>query len=472
MRSKVLIAVIAIALLAYFSLQSINPASVAQSQQHKNDTLIESSLAYHVGVLGYLYGYPLVDMAQRMHNETQNTGHEEQRWSALVNRLHRQTDINADTLQRRGPDPEMLYFSGWLDLSDGPVLLNIPDIDKRFFSIAVTDAFADIKHFSSRDINPGTDKHMLSISNAEWHGELPAIPVSTLRINSNKAWLSGQLRMKNRNDAETALSLLNGFWLAGISEYNGQRPAQISASSGSFVNNLDDLSFFATLQQVLRENTLPQSQTILLQQFNRVGFGPDASDFSIESLPENHRTGLDAAIKEARKMILASTQRSLPNVNGWMPSSISGDYSDGDFMRRATAVKSGSTFQPSEMMAMARVFDEEGLLLSGKHQYTLAFAANSLPPVDAHWSISIYNSQDFSFVENPANRHSLSSNDTLKLTEDGGLKLLLQQETPADTTNWLPTPSAEFVVMIRLYHPQEPLLNGEYQLPTLMKIKP
>jgi hypothetical protein len=49
---------------------NFNPASLVGSQQKKNDALIAEQMAYHIGVLAYLYGYPIVDMHKQMHNET------------------------------------------------------------------------------------------------------------------------------------------------------------------------------------------------------------------------------------------------------------------------------------------------------------------------------------------------------------------------------------------------------------------
>lgn len=464
MRNKILIATVAIALLAYFSLQTINPASVAQSQQLKNDNLIESSLAYHIGVIAYLYGYPLVEMSQRLHNETHITGHEEQHWSAPLNRLHRQSPDSKQ--QRRGPDPEMLFFSGWLDLSNGPVLLNVPDTDGRFYSIAVTDMFAAINHVSARDLKPG--KTLVAFTQEGWQGELPA-QAQRLDIQSDNAWLSGQLRATTQEEQTAAFVTLDHFWLAELGEYNGTKPAARSSEEAPFVDSLAELGFFNALQAALRKYPLPTSQQVLIQQFNRVGFGPDAADFAADTLIENHRTGLEASVKEARKMILASTQRSVDTQNGWMLNAGNGEYADGDIMRRAAAVKGGGNYRDNEMVALARVFDNEGMLLSGSQQYILQFAANSLPPVDAHWSLAVYNSGDFTQTENPIHRYSLSS-DAVQLSPDGSLQIRLQHDAPEDKRNWLPVPAGEFVTIVRLYHPGTDFLQGDYQLPALQKI--
>ena len=104
---------IAIALALNFNL-----AAIVSSQQKKNDELIAEQMAYHVGTLAVLYGYPIVDMHKQMHNETHRISPQQQVY-APVNRLYRYPDIvgphNAGNL--RAPNNDTLYFSGWFDIS-------------------------------------------------------------------------------------------------------------------------------------------------------------------------------------------------------------------------------------------------------------------------------------------------------------------------------------------------------------------
>lgn len=156
--------IIALALVAVamILLRSFNPASLIASQQKKNDDLIAEQMAEHVGALAYVYGYPLVDMAKQMHNETHRTGPDQQVY-ALLNRFYRFPEIvgpdNGGNF--RLPNNDTLYFSGWFDISEEPVIIHTPDTGGRYFTIAVTNRYAEATHIGRR--THGTGEYRLPV---------------------------------------------------------------------------------------------------------------------------------------------------------------------------------------------------------------------------------------------------------------------------------------------------------------------
>ncbi len=65
--------------------------------------------------------------------------------------------------------------------------------------------------------------------------------------------------------------------------------------------------------------------------------------------------------------------------------------------------------------------------------------------------------ENYFFVDNPLNRYSISARQPLKANADGSIDLLIQHESPgADKeSNWLPAPKGKFILMMRLYWPNE-----------------
>jgi len=108
--------------------------------------------------------------------------------------------------------------------------------------------------------------------------------------------------------------------------------------------------------------------------------------------------------------------------------------------------------------------------LSGADKYKLKFAAGNLPPVDAFWSLTIYDS-NFFLVENPINRYAIGDRTAgLQYGADGSLEILIQHDAPAQvTSNWLPAPAGPFRLTLRTYQPRPALFNGDYRLPPLEK---
>ena len=130
-------------------------------------------------------------------------------------------------------------------------------------------------------------------------------------------------------------------------------------------------------------------------------------------------------------------------------------------------------FGNSKLEAMYPVYavDGDGQKLDGAHRYTLRFAAGQLPPVHAFWSLTMYEMPTSLLVANPINRYLINSPmlPELKRDADGGVTLYVQNKSPgkAKKTNWLPAPSGPFMMVLRLYWPEEAALNGAWTAPPL-----
>ena len=72
-------------------------------------------------------------------------------------------------------------------------------------------------------------------------------------------------------------------------------------------------------------------------------------------------------------------------------------------------------------------------------------------------------------VPNAANRYSLSGDTPGIVTaRDGSIDLFLQRDEPNQhAANWLPVPDGSFNVIMRLYLPRAPILDGTYEYPPI-----
>lgn len=120
--------------------------------------------------------------------------------------------------------------------------------------------------------------------------------------------------------------------------------------------------------------------------------------------------------------------------------------------------------------------DRDGQKLdASKNSYTLRFAQDQLPPVNAFWSLTMYELPSSLLAANPINRYLINSPmlSELKRDADGGLTLYVQKESPgADKeSNWLPAPNGPFMAVMRLYWPKEEALNGTWKQPPLQRVE-
>jgi hypothetical protein len=155
-------------------------------------------------------------------------------------------------------------------------------------------------------------------------------------------------------------------------------------------------------------------------------------------------------------------------VNHWRVSMRTGNFGTNYLLRAAIAVHSLGNAIPEEAMFLHGFFDNEGKKLNGRNRYRIRFKADDPPPVDAFWSLTIYD-RDGWLVPNPLGRYSLSDRSRgLVYNKDGSLDILIQHEAPLrDDSNWLPTPEGEFTITLRAYLPKKELRELTWQIPPI-----
>jgi len=457
--NKWLVVLAVAGIIAFLAYKFVDPAKLVESARARNDNIIATNLAYHYGMAAYLYGYPIVDMVKQMHNETHRVATDQQVY-APVNRLYRFPDlVGPETAGNlRAPNNVTLYYSGWFDIAEQPLIIHTPDTAGRYFTISVTNLYSEVQHIGRR--TTGTDEAYFALLPPHWNGELPD-GIRSIPVETSQGWLLGRMFVDGPEDFDTAKALVDDIWLASLDEFVfGQPPADPGEET---------LEFFEIMNNALRTLPARDGEAALMAQFDAVGIGP-ASDFDTTAIDDATRKGLEKAIKDGVKVVKASTFRTTESANGWMLSHDIGRYGY-KYMHRASVVKGGYGNLPEESTYPAALFDTDGNMLSGKNDYVLHFDAGEFPPVNGFWSLAVYN-MDSKLVANEIERYSIGNlTDGLKYADDGSLTLRLQHSRPdSGIENWLPTPKGNFFAVMRLYEPADAALNNDYLLPRITKM--
>ncbi len=158
-------------------------------------------------------------------------------------------------------------------------------------------------------------------------------------------------------------------------------------------------------------------------------------------------------------------------VNGWITMFGLGLPGNSMLLRAAHAqLFPGPVNVPQEAMYWTTSGDGAGHTLSGEHDYIMHFPPDGLPPNDAFWSLTMGDAKNH-FVANPINRYSVSDRSGLAQSTDGSVDIYIQNAAPAGhESNWLPAPSGNFILWMRVYMPGATILNGEYKVPPIVKI--
>lgn len=416
------------------------------------------SEAKALGILAYQWGYPLVRMEQTVRKYTQV--------SPSMSPSSFRAPVNSIGWAKQLPGPQdtdmptanndTYYMSAVLTL-DEPFLLTVPDTHDRYYVIDVFDMYHNLIEYVGRR-NTGTEAGEFWIVPPHWNKPLPKEAKKVIRPKTNKVWLWGRMAVAEVDNHKEIFALQDQFKVTPLAEVRNELP--------EWKEYTGELAFFYHLAQAMKYNPVLADDKALVSLFERIGL--KAGSFSPESLNAMQLTGLKEAVAEAPATIVSNTATAGVNRGGWMWAS---DLDNFGFNYGLRALVSGPYLGgqgEKEAMYPIHYADEAGNPLTGQHSYTLHF--ETMPEVDAFWSVTVYDAQSKMLIENPINRYKVSSTTPkLKYNKNGGLDIVLSNQKPSGKANWLPAPEGGFYLLLRLYQPGENVLNGNYQLPTINK---
>jgi hypothetical protein len=208
----------------------------------------------------------------------------------------------------------------------------------------------------------------------------------------------------------------------------------------------------------------------MIAQLKRIGFEVGKS-FDLDKVDPAVQKGLASAPEDAQKLMAWKVRTLARIANGWsMNTDTMGVYGN-YYLKRAIVTQLGlGANLPGDAIYPLNLADDTGKSLDGASNYTIHFDKSQIPPVDAFWSITLYDPAGFQ-VANPLDRFAVSSWMPFKTNPDGSLDLYFQNESPgADKeANWLPAPKGPFNLTMRLYAPKSDALTGKWNPPPVVK---
>jgi len=242
-------------------------------------------------------------------------------------------------------------------------------------------------------------------------------------------------------------------------------------------------NFFQYLDFVLQFAPPGPEEMAIRAKLARIGIGAGKT-FDFGDLDLEHKLEVGIGMKDGDKKIDVYLASGIKDVNGWKIGSWFGDRSfyDGNWLKRAAAAKGGIYGNDSveATYPMTKTLVDGEVLDGSKHNYMLTFLAGQLPPVNAFWSVTMYDGKTQFLIKNPINRYLINSPmlPGMKKNDDGSLTLYIQKDSPgADKeSNWLPAPNDTIYLVMRLYWPRTeapsilPAGEGTWQPPAIVKV--
>ena len=425
--------------------------------------------AYTQGVQAFLYLFPWSYMPEARWTRTETIEHQ-------ANRFHHVRNLETAAKVNGGaPNNDALYSRAWIYLKNEPVILSVPAIRKRYYTMEITDFLGDNFAYVGQRAT-GQKAGNYAIAYKGWKGKLPAGVKLLQRSSTPWAFIMGRTFVKDESDLNTVHAIQDQYKLTPLSQWGKAKKsaAVVPEIWKPLDRQSDPLADWKTISRALTEVPADPRDAALMQQFSRIGIAPGAD---IDALDASTKRGLARAVVDASRIIGQSfaTGYLQKNVNGWNfpPVNTGRPTPTRDWLFRAVQMQVGFVANdPVEAMYLNVAQDGAGKPLTGDANYQIQFQAGGLPKVNAFWSVTMYNAA-YNLVANPIDRYSLGDRSAMKVNADGSLTMYLQKDSPgADKeSNWLPAPAGRFLLILRAYLPGEALLKQTWQPPLITKVE-
>jgi hypothetical protein len=452
---------------------------MADTTQARAQTDVTPAEARAIAKEAYIYGSPMVDNYRIQHAyfvDKENPEYKA-RWNELKNipRVFTPEDKAIQT-----PNSDTPYSMLGLDLRAEPLVLTVPPMEKeRYFSVQLIDYYThNFDYIGTR--TSGNDGGSFLVAGPRWKGHAPMGVKRVIRSETELVFTGYRTQLFNPGDLENVKKVQAGYKVEPLSAFLGQ-PAPAAAPAIDFIKPLTpatqrtSLEFFNILSFVLQFCPTVPSEAALMERFAKIGVGAGKAIDVTKLRPEAKQAieqGMADAWKEYEDFKRAEidtgkvTSGDILGTRGFLKN---------NYLYRMTAAILG-IYGNSKAEAMYPLYtvDAAGEKLDAtKHRYTLRFEPGKLPPVNAFWSVTMYDLPASLLVANPLNRYLINSPmlPQLQRDTDGGLTLIIQNESPGkdNEANWLPAPKGPFWMAMRLYWPKDEALEGKWTAPQLTR---
>ena len=468
--SRVLIGVAASALLA--CTPSLSRAADLTPQEAKK-----------IAVDAYIYGYSLMtsDVTEKAFINT--TAPNPETFQAPLNQFVSIPKYPpADYKGVTAPNADTLYSAAFLDVSKEPIILSYPDMHGRYFLFPIYSQWTNVLAAPGKR-TLGTGAQTIAIIGPNWQGTLPSGITQKVKSPTNSVFIIGRVYADGTPEDYAAVNAAQKeFKLVPLSSYGkpytppagtvDPHAPSVKERVRDIISAMDTQTYFNALAVSMAANppVLPQDASIVAEMAT-IGLIP-GKPFDLSKLPPAVQSALADVEKEASSKIEGQLKTGNKVVNGWLLTSGTGDYGT-KYLWRAAISNYGWGANLTKDAIYPSTKDSEGKPLVGANTYVIHFANGQTPPTDGFWSITMYDNSYY-FYPNALNKLTMSMRDHPVVNPDGSLDLYFSHDKPAQApeANWLPAPSDQFILMLRMYWPKETppsILDGTWSPPPVKK---
>jgi len=343
---------------------------------------------------GFIYGLPIVMNYAVMYEYAvdRNSGQFKAPFNEIKNeaRVYTYKDTAIVT-----PNSDTPYSLLWLDLRAEPMVLSVPAVEKRrYYSVMLCDGNTfNYGYIGSRAT--GSEAGDYLVVGPDWKGETPAGIKKVFQSSTQFSLAAYRTQLFNAADMPNVVKVQAGYKVQPLSAYLKQSapPAAPAINFPKIDKDLVKTNFFEYLDFALQFAPAGPEEQAIRAKLASIGIGAGKT-FDFKGLSLEHKAEVGLGMKEGEKKVEDAVKNLGKKINGWNVASITGDraFFNGDWLKRAAAAKAGiyGNDAVEAMYPLTTALPNGEALDGSKHNYTLTFTKDQFPPVNAFWSVTMY----------------------------------------------------------------------------------
>jgi len=432
----------------------------------------------------YIYAFPMMENYRTMYVQAIDRTAPE--YAGSFNQLVHKTELLGPEFKEIvRPNNDTLYSMAWLDLRAQPIVITVPAIKDRYYSVQLIDMFThNFSYIGTRAT--GTDGGSYVIAGPQWEGTKPGDAKEVFRSESNFVYCIIRTAVDGPKDVAAVVDLQKQYHVTPMNVFLGRSRVPVAAGitfPAYDPNKAKSAAFIDLFNFLLGQVLIVPEERELMDRFALIGIRPGALSASLGLTPEE-RDAIDAGVGQGIIAITGAAHdpSKLEGVtvradHGWQ--GVDGLFGPGKTMRTKYLARAGAAMlglygnDAIEAYYPIGNRDASGERFDGsKVSYVMRFDRSKLPQVDAFWSMTMYSLPDQLMVANPINRYSIGDRSELKYGKDGSLTIYVQHDPPGNkkASNWLPAPDGAFSLQFRMYLPKPEALDPLYLPPPVTAV--
>lgn len=399
-----------------------------------------------------IYGLPAVLQYAEMYAQAVDRGGK--RYVGFNRFVHDRDLAGPEYAAFKSPNSDTLYSNAWLDLTARPVIMTVPAVPLKYYTLNFFDVYGNASNIGTRTFGSTGGRYL--IAPVSWRGQVPP-GVTLFRVATPHMWVLMRIFAQKPSEVAIARSLQDRVTIVPYAA--GAYSSPLAGVNPPVVGSDTGIGFMRVLDAVLRSNGHPVQEDALIRRFQAVGVAGPAP-FDAATLDAETKAGIEAGYQTAMTIIRASrSQLGIPTGKAW--NRIEKARYGFNYLNRATINYVGLGANVSEENFSFNTFVDAGRrpLDGSKATYMLALAPP--PPVNAFWSVTLYDAATYRLHPNVLKRYLINDRTPgLVVGKDGSIRIAIQRDRPKDATNWLPAPDRPFYLALRAYLPKAAMLDG------------